>query len=69
MKAFSKEWWIDRAALIAVAIGCAALAWLFSVSAGTHATEILLVVVFAGLILDNRRMRKLLKERSGANGG
>ncbi|WP_322051474.1 hypothetical protein [Paraburkholderia bannensis] len=64
MKVGSKEWWIDRAALIAVAIGCAALAWLFSMAAGTHATEILLVVVFVGLILDNRRMRKLLKERT-----
>ncbi|RAS16046.1 hypothetical protein [Paraburkholderia bryophila] len=64
MKVGSKEWWIDRAALIAVAIGCAALAWLFSVSAGSHATEILLAVVFVALILDNRRMRKLLKDRT-----
>lgn len=64
MKVGSKEWWIDRAALIAVAVGCAGLAWLFSVAAGTYATEILLVIVFVALILDNRRMRKLLKERN-----
>ncbi|WP_176058261.1 hypothetical protein [Paraburkholderia sp. BCC1876] len=64
MKVGSKEWWIDRAALIAVAVGCAALAWLFSAAAGTYATEILLVVVFVALILDNRRMRKLLKDRT-----
>ncbi|MFL9888987.1 hypothetical protein PQR66_38610 [Paraburkholderia agricolaris] len=64
MKIGSKEWWIDRAALIVVAIGCAALAWLFSAAAGNYATEILLAVVFVALILDNRRMRKILKERN-----
>jgi uncharacterized membrane protein len=64
MKVGSKEWWKDRAALIAVAIVGAALAWLFAVTTGSHATEILIGVVFVGLVLDNRRMRKMLKDRN-----
>ncbi|WP_421380933.1 hypothetical protein ACOCG7_33860 (plasmid) [Paraburkholderia sp. DD10] len=64
MKVGSKEWWKDRAALIAAAIACAALAWLFSAAAGTYATDILLVVVLGVLVLDNRRLRKQLKDRN-----
>ncbi|MGF6768755.1 putative membrane protein [Paraburkholderia sp. GAS199] len=64
MKVGSTEWWKDRAALIATAVAGAALAWMFSATAGTYATDILLVIVFGVLIVDNRRLRKLLKDRN-----
>ncbi|AJY42150.1 MULTISPECIES: DMT family transporter [pseudomallei group] len=61
MKTRSREWWIDRAALLGVAVLCAGLAWLFSIGAGKWSTLILATVVFVALLLDNHRLRKELK--------
>lgn len=64
MKVGSKEWWMDRAALIAVSIVGVGIAWVFARATGNYATEIIVGVLFVVLLLDNRRMRKRLKDRN-----
>lgn len=61
MKTGSREWWLDRAALISVALVCASLAWLFFAGTGQWSTLILQAIVLVTLVADNRRLRKELK--------
>ncbi|KRE88641.1 hypothetical protein ASG87_08660 [Frateuria sp. Soil773] len=58
----------DEALLLAAALVVSALAWAFWHYLGVEwATLVLLVIVLASLILDNRRLRRQLRERQGVD--
>jgi len=64
MKFGASKWWKDRAALLAVSLILAFLAWAFGHAAGEWSSLVLGVVILVVLFMENRRLRKDIRRLS-----
>ncbi|MCA8032309.1 MULTISPECIES: hypothetical protein [Burkholderia] len=67
MKLGSYAWWKDRLLLLLVAFLCAGLASAFARMSGKNAPTIILAITVFALLIDNRRLRKALRQVTDEN--
>ncbi|PCE30001.1 hypothetical protein [Burkholderia ubonensis] len=67
MKQASRAWWKDRLLLLLVALLCAGLASVFVRISGKEAPTIILAITIAALLIENRRLRKALRQATEEN--
>lgn len=67
MKQRSHAWWKDRLLLLSAALLCAGLASAFARVSGKDAPTIILSITVFALLIDNRRLRKALRQATEEN--
>ncbi|WP_124515925.1 hypothetical protein [Burkholderia ubonensis] len=67
MKQDSRAWWKDRLLLLLVALLCTGLASVFAHISGKEAPTIILAITIVALLVDNRRLRKALRQATEEN--